>query len=207
MSGTEKKPDPLRGALFLANLAAEGEARRIEGLSDEEFLAEQKQNGRDLSRVPTTEELLARVKARAARQEADAGGPPQASDVVDDPAPRSRVIPIRRPWRLVGIVAAAAVVVLILAAMNRPVIIARPHEGPDDNGPLPPSTQHELAEKLRYDAIGSCQQGAWAICKDMLDHAAQIDPAGETTERVQKARAEIAKSTAPAPPKPDKPGP
>ncbi len=138
MSDTEKKPDPLRGALFLANLVAEGEARRIEALSDEEFLAEQKQSGRDPSRVPTTEELLARVKARAARQEADAGRPPRASDVVDDPAPRSRVLPIRRSSRLVWILAAAAVVLLILAALNKPAIVARFH--PDgDNGPLPPT--------------------------------------------------------------------
>jgi hypothetical protein len=206
VSGTEKKPDPLRGALFLANLAAEGEARRIEGLSDEEFLAGQREKGRDSSQVPTTEELLARVKARAARLEADAGRPPPASDVVDDPAPRSRVIPMRRSSRLVWILAAAAVVIVIIAALNRPENIARPHPG-DDNGPLPQPTQHGLAEKLRDDAIGNCQLGAWATCKDMLDHAAELDPAGEMAERVQKARAEIAESTAPAPPKPDKPRP
>ena len=41
----------------------------------------------------------------------------------------------------------------------------------------------------------------------LLDQAARLDPEGETEERVQKARADIAKATAPAPPRDHKPQP
>ncbi len=69
---TTRKPDPNAGALFLAKLLAEDEADRIESMSDEEFLAEQRRTGRDRVRVPTTEELLTRVKAKAEARQAAA---------------------------------------------------------------------------------------------------------------------------------------
>jgi hypothetical protein len=73
---TERKPDPEAGGRYLMNLLAEQEAERIENLSDEEFLAELKATGRDARPVPSAEELIAKVKARAARE---ANSAPQAA--------------------------------------------------------------------------------------------------------------------------------
>jgi hypothetical protein len=67
---TDDKPDPVRAAMFLANLVADAKAERIESLSDEEFLAERKRKSRDLTPTPSVEEFLEKVKALAARQQA-----------------------------------------------------------------------------------------------------------------------------------------
>ena len=58
------------------NLFAEAEAERLDNLSDEEFLAERKAKGLDAWPTPSTEELIAKVKARAARE---ANSAPQAA--------------------------------------------------------------------------------------------------------------------------------
>ena len=190
------KPDPIRGGQYLLDLLAEDEAERLDGLSAAELQAEAKREG--LSRGPGPEEIIARVKAVAARApQPEIGRAAQAVDAVEEPAPESRVIPIRRFSRLGWILAAAAVVLVVIAAVKRPQIIAAFHE----------PTPREVAESLRDDAVGNCEQGAWAACRDMLDHAAGLDPEGETEERVQKARADIAKATTPAPPRDHTPQP
>ena len=207
---TTDKPDPARAALFLAKLVAEGEAKRIEGLSDEEFQAEQKKKGHDALRTPSTQELLERVKVLAARQEPaarDGGGKGVAP--ASAPKPPAPVVSIRRSriaWLLVAALAIAAAF-----ALTRPAIVARfhPNHGnsnpDDDQSPRP--TRHEAADLLRDEALDLCGKAAWVACKDKLDEAARLDPAGESEPRVQKARADIQSAERPGPNAPKTPGP
>jgi hypothetical protein len=197
------KPDPARGWMSVEELLAEDEAKRVEKLSDAELHAEMRREGMDPARVPSGEELLARVAARAAARAARQG----AGSVHVAPAapvvPNAPVVPIDRakpskpsgaPRRLVWLLAAAFVVaVLIVGALKGPAIVAYfrgPPIGPDVEGPYRPSPR-ELAEKLRDDAMGHCAQASWATCKAKLDEAAALDPAGESEARVVGARWEI----------------
>jgi hypothetical protein len=183
---TPGKPDPDAGARFLAKLLAQDEAERIESLSDEEFLAESKRTGQDAWPTPTTEELLTKVKARAAQQVQTA--PDRAAQAAGrEGAVRSR--------RVVWLLAAAVVVALLFAIANRPAIVARFHDdqGPQDIRPEAGPTPRERADELRDDALDWCAKGAWATCKTKLDEAAVLDPAGESEPRVQAARATIEK--------------
>jgi hypothetical protein len=189
---TPGKPDPDAGARFLAKLLAQDEAERIESLSDEEFLAERKRTGHDAWPTPTTEELLAKVKARAARQVQTA--PESAARAAGrEGTARSR--------RVVWLLAAAVVVALLFAIANRPAIVARFHDdpGPQDIRPEPGPTPRERADELRDDALDWCAKGEWATCKTKLDEAAVLDPAGESEPRVQATRANIEKERHPEP--------
>ena len=207
---TTDKPDPARAALFLAKLVAEDEAKRIEGLSDEEFQAEQKKKGHDALRTPSTQELLERMKVLAARQEPAAGGGGEKAVASVPPSrPVAPVVPIRRSriaWLLVAALAIAA-----LFALTRPSTVARLHpdhgksHSDDDQAPRP--TRHEAADLLRDEALDLCGKAAWVECKDELDEAARLDPAGESEPRVQKARADILSAERPGPNAPQTPGP
>jgi hypothetical protein len=192
---TTEKPDPSKAALFLADLVIDGEAERLAGLSDEEFLAEQKRRGRDPSRTPSTEEFLGRVKSLAARQEqATPGG---ALPQVEAKA-NVRALPKPRRRLLVWLIAAALAAPIVIGLTRGPEIVGHFRDQPD-------KAARERAEKLRDDATGICEQGAWASCKDKLDEAARLDPAGESEPRVQKARADIQSAERPAPKGPEKP--
>jgi hypothetical protein len=192
---TTEKPDPARAALFLAQLVTDAEAKRRVGLSDEEFLAEQKRKGRDLSQTPSAEEFLERVKVLAARRDEAATAP-----AVPDTRPTApvRAMPQRR--RLVWLLAAAAIPVAVVVSLSQgPEIVGHFHPDPHEH-------PRELAEKLRDDAIGICEQGGWGACKSKLDEAARLDPAGESEPRVQKARAEIESAERPGPKGSEGPG-
>jgi hypothetical protein len=112
---TPDKPDPFRGALFVAKLVAESEAERIEAQSDEEFLAEQKRAGHELPPTPSTGELLERLRARAAR--------PSASGARENARAVAPVLLPRRPPRLLWLLAAALAVVLV-AVIAGPTVVA-----------------------------------------------------------------------------------
>jgi hypothetical protein len=114
---------------------------------------------------------------------------------------RSRIV-----WLLVAALAVAAVF-----ALTRPEIVARFHSDHDNTNPdddqAPRPTRHEAADLLRDEALDLCGKAAWVACKDKLDEAARLDPAGESEPRVQKARADIQSAARPGPKSPDKPGP
>jgi hypothetical protein len=162
------KPDPARAWTFAEDLLAQEEAERIEKLSGEELHAEMRKDGIDPARVASGQELIERAIARAA-------------------TPRARVVPMRRrPPRVVWLLAAALGVAIaaiaVLAIVRRPGNLA---------SGVPWPTPHETAETLRDQAVESCEKSAWAACRAKLDEAARLDPAGESEERVQKARREI----------------
>jgi hypothetical protein len=71
---TPEKPDPALGWLYVENLLAEDELERISKLSDEEAQAELRALG---IRVPSAEELMAKVEQRAKQREAAEKKPPQ----------------------------------------------------------------------------------------------------------------------------------
>ena len=191
MSPTEK-PDPVVGALFVANLVADEESARIESLSEEELLAEMQREGEAPPPATSVDDLLAKVTARAAQQGRVARAPEPAATAKSPAAPEGRVAPLpqRRP-RMAWWAAAAASIAAIVgaAALEGPAVVAH----------FRPPTPEEKAEGLRDEAIADCARGSWGPCAQRLDEAARLDPAGESAERVQKAREAIAKATHPGP--------
>jgi hypothetical protein len=206
---TPKKVDPALGWMFVEGLLAEDEAKRIEKLSEEELDAEMRHKGKDPARVPSLEQLLAKAKVHAAKLEAER--PRVAQAVPLEPVRLEPATPRRTP-RLVWLLAAAlALGVGLVAFAEGPAIIAyfeRPQITPD-NERTPAPMPHELAEKLRNDAVGHCAVASWASCKDKLDEAARLDPAGESEPDVQQLRARIDEASRPKvhdAAVPDKPG-
>jgi hypothetical protein len=222
-----EKPDAARGWSYVEDLLAADEAERIEKLSDSELRAEMRSEGIDPARVPSAEELLARVAARAARRAADGIRAPESRRVApampfsppeeSNPTHVAQAVPLepvtpRRTPRLVWLLAAAlALGVGLVAFAEGPAIMAyfeRPQVTPD-NERVPSPTPHELAEKLRNDAVGHCAVASWASCKDKLDEAARLDPAGDSEPGVQQLRASIDEAGRPKvhdAAVPDKPG-
>jgi hypothetical protein len=197
VSPTER-PDPVVGALFVANLVADEESARIESLSEEELLAEMQREGEAPPPAMGVEDLLAKVSARAAGQGRVVGPEPAATAKAPTP-PEGRVVPLsrRRPRTAWWAAAAASVAAIVGAAtLEGPVIVSH----------FRPPTPQEKAEGLRDEAIADCARGSWGPCAQRLDEAARLDPAGESAERVQKAREAIAKATHPGPGVPNGPG-
>jgi hypothetical protein len=193
---TPDKPDPARGWLHVETLLALDEAERLEKLSDTDFEEEMRAKGRDPARVPSAADLLARATERAKRREVT-GKPPA-------PVVPLRVRRLRPVW---WIAAAFALLILAVLVTQGAAIIARFRGDPirpDDWQPRRPPP-HEVAEKMRDDAMGACKRRLWGLCEQKLDDAREIDPAGESAERVQRARIDIASSVNREAGPPDKP--
>ena len=98
-----------------------------------------------------------------------------------------------------------------LLALSGPTIVAHLHDEHGNTNPgddqAPHPTPHEAADSLRDEALDSCLRAAWVACKDKLDEAARLDPAGESEPRVRKARADLEGATHPGPTAPKNPGP
>jgi hypothetical protein len=193
---TPDKPDPARGWLYVEKLLALDETERLEKLSDADFEEEMRAKGIDPARVPSAADLLARATERAKKREVS-GRPP--APVV---ALRSRRV--RPVW---WIAATLALLILAVLATQSAAIIAL-FKGdsirPDDwRPPRPPP--HEVAEKMRDEAMGACGRRLWGLCEQKLDDARAIDPAGESEERVEKARRDILNSVYGEAGPPDKP--
>jgi hypothetical protein len=227
-----EKLDPARVWTLAEDLLAADEAARIEKLRDDELHAEMRREGMDPARVPSAEEMLARVEARAARRAAVGSRVPESRRVApampfsppeeSGPTRVAQAVPFepvrlaprtpRRAPRVVWLLAAAlALGIVVIAVARAPAIIAYfrgPEITPDNERYVPP-TPHELAEKLRNDAMGHCAVASWASCKDKLDEAARLDPAGDSEPDVLRARAAIDEANRPRvrdAAVPDKPG-
>jgi hypothetical protein len=70
-----------------------------------------------------------------------------------------------------------------------------PRSNPSDLGP---HGQLDLADSLRKDAAQFCETGQWDECRQFLDKAQRLDPAGEGSDPVKRLRARI--DSAPPPP-------
>jgi hypothetical protein len=210
---TSDTPESRRAASFLANLVGDAEVERLQRLDDEELRAKMSREGRDPSRVPSAEALLARVKARAEREghvRVDARTAKAANAVPAEPAahaasagaydprvdrPAARAVPLRRSGRILALLAAAFVVLLgIVAVAKRQELVALFHDDATiepDRDQAPGPSRHERAERLRHDAFGNCEFGDWSTCAKLLDRAAELDPAGESEDAVKTMRGKI----------------
>ncbi len=182
---TPEKPDHARGWLYVEKL-----------LDDEkdERGAEPDPAGSGPANEWSADEVLGMAEAHAAKQAVPAARVPPVSSPPAPPRPAAsepaigRVIPIRRPWRMGGLAAAACFAAFLLVKLTL--------------GPDPVSHRRDdraIAEADRDMAEASCAMKDWAACKDRLDEAAKLDPEGEREPRVQKARGQIAAGEATRP--------
>jgi hypothetical protein len=115
-------------------------------------------------------------------------GKPPAAKVVDLGAARARRQAATR-WTPLLAAAAAAVVIGTGGEETltrwRPIPVAYPTY-------VPPPTAHEVADRVRAQALGLCKRRYYGECLDLLDQARDADPAGDAAPEVQAARAEIA---------------
>lgn len=119
---------------------------------------------------------------------------------------RQRVSRMRRwmqeRWKAelaaVAIVAALALVAWMLLKGDSPV--ADPVEPDPVPAPFVPPVvdpRLERAERVRADALSACEREAWSECVKGLDDAAELDPAGDTEDAVQRARRRAREALAP----------
>jgi|HubBroStandDraft_1064217.scaffolds.fasta_scaffold113801_2 hypothetical protein len=190
--------DHARGWLFVEKLLAEEDARRVESLTDEELDKELRAGGYDPALVPSAEDLLARVEARATERAAR-----EMASEAREPA-RVVVLSKRRPIRLTLLLVAAmfALLLVVMAARDPAVVAFFKHDhppaeiGPDNEWaplkpPAPPTPAQKEAEALRDEAVTRCDHMQWSLCRFNLDYAKALDPAGEDSPRVQKARSQL----------------
>jgi hypothetical protein len=176
----------------VANMAIDDEARRLEGLSQEELDREVAATGRDPAAERTKgAALAARLLAeRAARAGEGAGARAPADGPAVSRGPRSA----RRIWLL-----AAALALAVLLAFESSTIVAW-LEGPTPAPTIGPTPEREppptqVAARARDEARDACQKEQWGLCARKLDEAKALDPAGETQPGVQALRSAIEEHT------------
>lgn len=95
---------------------------------------------------------------------------------------------MRKHGRAMGLLVAASLVVLVVAAIPMSRWSRTPMLGPNDMSERA-STAHEApppdAKALRQRAADACADAAWEACLADLDAAAKLDPSGETAEMLQ----------------------
>jgi hypothetical protein len=168
---TPDKPDPVRAWLYVDNLLADEELARLEKLSEKELEDELRAAGID--RVPSTEELMARAAARAARSAAKQPTPAKPPEAAPATVTALPVRQRRSVWAI-GLLAAALSITLIVMSTGG---VGTPH--------------HESAAELREQAYTACGAHDWRKCETKLDDARTIDPKGENEPRVIAARKAI----------------
>lgn len=129
---------------------------------------------------------------------------PAGPGLVSGGARRSYPPPRRAAWTVLAL--AAAAVVLGLLFWKRAAILALLPPGqedivPDREGPPPGPTRGQLeqARFLRAQAATSCADQRWFDCRDELDRAAKIDPAGDSSPEVQALHTAITDAKRPPP--------
>jgi len=150
------------------------------------------------------EAFLASLAGVAAAEEAVAQAVPQdAPASLPERASKSE----RKRPRPAGVwVAAAAAAVAAGAAVT--YVATRPDEGPTTSPTTPLSTgtaapSLAAAVNLRRNAAAACEEGRADECVSLLDEAAALDPAGDTTPEVQRLRKKAAEiEPSPLKPKP-----
>jgi hypothetical protein len=177
-------PPDLRATM---KLFAEAQLERLEAMSPEELDASLRAQGLDPDKPFDLEKMLPPEPAASAPT---ATVPAAAESAVT--APAAPVVPLRpkgRSWRvpaMAWIALPAAAAILFLVMQPKPVDpVAR-------------------AADLRAEATKDCDQQRWKDCARLLDEANDLDPAGESEERVARLRQAIALSS---PEKPGAPGP
>lgn len=149
-------------------LLADEDVAPAEDMSDEEVERQMAAEGVQLSRVPSSQELIAKAEAHAAKRA-------PANVVPLQPLPkRGRV-----RWA-VTLLAAAFGALLVLFVVHTQ----------DDIGVS--SNVRERARVLRGEAQEMCRRAKWAQCESKLEAARALDPSGERAPDVVALRNEIA---------------
>lgn len=189
MSTEKKKLAPDEAWDALEKMALDDEVERVLALSDEELDDELEKKGANPARVRQRGEDLGRrleAEREAARRR------------------KASVAPSRAPWVAWLVAASLGGGVVTAVTMNYGAIMARLRPvpiGPDDAGALPrPSPEQQLAASLRSRAYSDCTLGKLDACRQKLDEARGLDPAGEAGSDVVELRRTLA-----APEKPEKP--
>jgi len=89
--------------------------------------------------------------------------------------------PMRARTRWVVLLAAAAMGLAAVLAVPSVTSVSRPDPGPDD------SVKKEAA-KLRHEAFAACDARRSQECREKLDQARALDPAGDRDPEVQARR-------------------
>jgi hypothetical protein len=179
------------------------EVARIAKLTPRELDRELEDGGFDLRQVEANaESLRQRLMGAAAESPGVAAdtathseSPPRTATAVDAIAPRAR--PVRRRGELFSSLAIAAVLLALAIGFA-----LRPHRGPEvpiarpDFTSLPspsatPSATPTEPVALRTRAAAACDSGAWTECRDLLDRAARLDPAGEGDPAIRAMRERV----------------
>jgi hypothetical protein len=186
--------------------ADEAELARIAALDEDALDRELIAAGIDPAEAAEVGNDVLQAASSDAHVPAAATSRPRAVDRPDRPKRQTRSAPAEVHWATW--VAMAAVVVLVLTAFSKRREIEAwfepPHIEKDREAPPREPTPEERAAKLREDAYASCRDTLWAQCRNRLDEAQKLDPAGEADPRVQAARDTIRQKL--NPPEPQKPG-
>jgi hypothetical protein len=161
---SKKKLPPHEAWDALEKMALHDEAERVGALSDAELDAELAEEGMD------PKALRARGAALAAQLKASAPAP-----VVPLPAKA----PPRKRWAALLLAATLAALVVAVAL---PMAVSVVGKG---------NNTQERASALRRDALRACGERRWLDCRRGLDSAKGLDPEGEQSDEIKRARRAI----------------
>jgi hypothetical protein len=191
------------------------EIARIARLAPDELDRELEEGGFDPRQVEAdAERLRQRLLQPAPETPAIDPGPPTTSEpphrtasAVDAAPPRVQPQRLRNEY-LSGLALAAVVIALgigftLRTHAGRETPIARPDVPSVPSPSETPTSVPSEATTLRMGATAACNNRSWKECRDLLDHAARLDPAGDEAPGVQALR-QYASEHLPAPigPKP-----
>jgi hypothetical protein len=173
-------------------LLAQHDMDELEAMTPEQLAEELRREGIDPDRVQAdiaAARAAAYGDAIAVERAASAAPPPTPAParVVSLDAARERRVPARR---LVPLLAAAAML-LLFAGGGVQMVAELPKPKLDYPTYVPPPTPAERAAPLRMQAERLCKMGYYGECRDALDAATAIDPAGERDPAVANERREI----------------
>jgi hypothetical protein len=174
------------------------EAERILALSDEDLDRELADEGFDPKAVRARGAELAAKLGIAVPDAARAVEPASAPVAPVALAPPVDIARARRLRRGIWLAAAAMAAVAVLVAIPAVVtMIAKGGEIRPDRWEASAETNEMRAAVLRRDAVRACEEQRWVRCARELDEAKALDPAGEESADVKKARRAIQEVLAP----------
>ena len=188
---TERRPTPEELWDAIDADAARAEKERIEALDPEACRRELADAGFDLRAVRAdAERVAARIRGEtqvAAVPNAGARGAPSAR--------RSRAV--RATWLVAAALACLALALVWWRAPREHVASPITPDTATGAPPPAPPPAPERAAALRAEAAHACEGRRWVECLAELDHARELDPAGDEDAEVQRWRRVAGKALGP----------
>ncbi|MDP8999005.1 MAG: hypothetical protein M3O46_02725 [Myxococcota bacterium] len=150
------------------------EMERVLAMSSEQRRRELEAAGVDLRELDARADALHKIHPALRERRAEGGAwvprPP--------PAPPRSIAP---RWAML---LAAALAMAIMAGVGVPFVMGLLRHDPDaSSAPL----ANRSAQQMRLRAFAACEHRQWQDCVDLLSAARDLDPAGDSDERVQAA--------------------